>query len=330
MRTFTNGNLKVVAPDASVWKQMQNVVTIIVTGGNANTIVSMYGDYGNASWRCDAEGKVLVDMSEALRTYGDGTLIFSLGATSIVQIPFDIAGLISPDAEVVPGDDMTAEMYAKLQAVAEALGKSLTNAQIYPPHKMLQPIGTALSFPFYAFATDDALNIDWYNGATLLDSDVVNRSQNEVYSEGVNRYEIHDVDGSILVSATNLVPMECGKRYVSVKWQGAQGGNKIHTFEMRDYAIADKSTTELLTWDDGYKVAKDRVDSASLVITDLTAYDVWYYSDICAASYVEASFDGSNWFGINVTTKSVSVPNGNVKLNDFKVNINLKHYATNL
>lgn len=135
-----------------------------------------------------------------------------------------------------------------------------------------------------------------------------------------------DISVSCGESSTEVVEQDCNQHYVAVRWNSFTGVQRIHTFAVRDISNSVGEKVELKTLDGSYNTIKGRVDSFSLFIDGLTAYDVWYYSDMVTSSKVEISFDGVNWYQVDVTNKSYDVPNNDNSLTDLTIEVNWRKY----
>ena len=102
---------------------------------------------------------------------------------------------------------------------------------------------------------------------------------------------------------TRALPCDADSAYVS--WQGISGGNKAALWKVRDKGINVTESVDFATMTDGVDVRKSFGSVMALYLDDLSAYDVWYYSDIIASDIVNV-----NGRQVNITTSSVTYPNG--------------------
>ena len=69
------------------------------------------------------------------------------------------------------------------------------------------------------------------------------------------------------------------------------------------------------------------MDSVTLVIDELSAYDLWYYSDIITSSKVEVFISGAvGWSQVQVTNKNVTIPDGDARNGKLEITINWRRY----
>ena len=102
---------------------------------------------------------------------------------------------------------------------------------------------------------------------------------------------------------TRALPCDVDSAYVL--WKSVSGGNKAALWKVRDKGLNVTESVEFATMSDGVDVRKSFGSTMALYLDDLSAYDVWYYSDIIASDIVNV-----NGRKVNVTTSSVTYPNG--------------------
>lgn len=121
--------------------------------------------------------------------------------------------------------------------------------------------------------------------------------------------------------------LECNRRYAAVRWVSFTGKTRVHTFELRDATQTADEVIKLETLDGTYNQIKGRTDGFKLYLDELTAYDYWYYADVITSSKVEVSLDGTTWQQVEVTTKSVTIPNTSEgKTNKLEIIVNWRNY----
>ncbi len=104
---------------------------------------------------------------------------------------------------------------------------------------------------------------------------------------------------------TQVKAVPCGVKYKNVRWSGRLGGTKIAIWLVKDITEAVTETQDIQTVSNGYDVRKKYSEQITLYLDGLSAYDVYYYSDIIFSNSV--GFDGKK---VKVTTSSVTYPNG--------------------
>lgn len=119
----------------------------------------------------------------------------------------------------------------------------------------------------------------------------------------------------------------CGVTYADVRWMSATGHERIATMELREHTVAVGDKLNIDAADGEYDERKGREDNLVLRLQGLTQYDVWYYGDIVTSSSVDISLDGSTWRTVRVTSKDVTIPDGNGgELQELKVSITYADY----
>lgn len=104
---------------------------------------------------------------------------------------------------------------------------------------------------------------------------------------------------------TKTRALPCDADSAHVLWKGVSGGNKAALWKVRDKGLNVTESVDFATMTDGVDVRKSFGSTMALYIDDLSAYDVWYYSDIIASDVVNV-----NGRQVNVTTSSITYPNG--------------------
>ena len=104
---------------------------------------------------------------------------------------------------------------------------------------------------------------------------------------------------------TKTRALPCDADSAHVLWKSVSGGNKAALWKVRDNGLNVTESVEFVTMYDGVDVRKSFGSVMALYLDDLSAYDVWYYSDIIASDIVNV-----NGRQVNITTSSITYPNG--------------------
>ena len=104
---------------------------------------------------------------------------------------------------------------------------------------------------------------------------------------------------------TKTRALPCDVDSAHVLWKSVSGGNKAALWKVKDKGLNVTESVEFATMYDGVDVRKSFGSAMALYLDDLSAYDVWYYSDIIASDIVNV-----NGRQVNVTTSSITYPNG--------------------
>lgn len=341
MRTLTNGSLTVQAYDALVCLQESNTLTITNTDQSVNTASLWMGTSSNvlATYTLDENNKAVVNVSDLLRVQAFGKSYLdnleNLGVTSgtnSITITAKLFGLIDPENVIVP--DNINRM--RVLEYTDALASGVRNV-IVPPQRMLKDVGTEATRIICEFYPNVfSVPLDYFLGSPTdyEAAEVVQR--NMTLDLGADKLQTWTDEapeiGEAIIQTVNLQPLECNKRYASVRWVSFTGATRLHTFEVVKSRIETRDETSLLTVDGSYNVMKGRTDGFTLRIEGLNAYDYWYYSDMIHSSKVEVCIDGSTWNRVDVTTNECTAPDGNAGgLSTLEIDVKWKKYdAINL
>lgn len=308
MRELKSGTLTVLAYDYNVYMQEHNTLTI--TDTQADKVTIAFGNVSNvlAVYTLDDAHECVVDWSDFLRSYGAGDVYIYTSHSKVVNANFQVVGLIDPHNLVIPATD--------------------GGALIEPPSMILRQAfaGEGNSIVFNVFANKtDSITIEWRTtdeggGEYDLRAD----EGTEIAVENLDEIQLGTATGTTYITAKELDPC---KRYAMVRWMSATGMPRAHTFEVRDLEIAAGDVVKLETVNGQYKQAKGRNEGLKLYLENLTAYDYWYYADLITSSRVEVSLDGVTYYEVEVTTKSVTIPNcSEGALNKLEVELNWRKY----
>ena len=322
MRTTTKDNIKYTYPDANVWKQERILVNVERQSGSA-TAVKIWStalSLGTitsplATYSLDSNGKAVIDITDIVRTYiGSVEKVIAIAVStatsaisSAVSMGYKVVGLINPANVIIPPHD--------------------DGILIAPPRKMISPDGVfsaSLCFEFYSNYAE-SFDIDEYvNGATAYSSSLPNGSH-FLDDSTIDKIYIVADDGKYGITR-NIVPSQCGREYALVEWKSFTGNTRRHVFEVVKAKSEIADSFSLMSVDNEYIEIKGRKDGLTLRLDGLSAYDLWYYSDLITSSNVLVSFDGIKSYRVQVTTKSFTIPDGEAVDGELEININWKRY----
>lgn len=261
----------------------------------------------------DANGDVLIDVTDYLRTYGaqlnaQVTLYFINGANTYTHAMTNM-GLISPNSVLAPESE---------------IGQNF-GLKVFAPSVMLAPItaGAPIIFELsneseYQFATGRVKQ--------LPSEAVANFARENTLAVTTTEVEFwHLTDAKY--GSVNVKDLDDCKNYVAVEWVSFTGVKRRHTFEVRKCKVTTDGAFDLLGIENEYIRIKGRVDGFDLYLDELNDYDIWYYSDVVTSSDVRVSFDGTNWARVEVTEKSYTIPDGEAEKNgSIQISVNWKKY----
>lgn len=289
-----------------LWKQEKLLVLVQVLDGTSRFKLVVSG-VSTFYYTPDSNGYVIVDLSDIARTYDPiPTLTASIegGVLSPVMslLYKGVQGLINPDSVIIP--------YNPLQDYGVIVA---------PPSVMYK---TALAVQHFEFRDDGTYT--WYKRDSDGWDTITSASESLNFNTGI--FRISKGDTSTIVYERRLREEVCDHFYVMVKWISYTGAVREHIWELVKNTISQADKVSLVTLDNSYNEIKGRDEGFSLRLDGLNAYDYWYYSDVITSSDVEVSFDGSIYTKVQVTSKSVTIPDGNATDGRLEINVNWKHY----
>lgn len=266
----------------------------------------------------DAAGDVMIDLTDLFATYhiGDsGSVRCNTGEyTPTVSISFEIKGDLSPNSMIIPPNGEIG-LYAPIIAPT-CLFHGLFGIE---PQFVLSVGQSELD---YVQLVGDIQSINVFQPNSLQSVSVSGKSISFIHRE---------VGGVTVRRTINIREPQCGRRYAMVQWVSAVGLIKRHTFEVRDVETSLSDSVSLQNNFGGFRELKGTRKGLRLHLSQLSAYDYWYYSDIVTSSDVRVAvseFDAD--FGedtrVKVVTNSVTVPNGS-SISDFDVDVIIKDYG---
>lgn len=270
----------------------------------------------------DTEGNVMIDLTDLFAIYNIGdtdSVRFNTGdLTPTESISFEIKGDLSPNSIIIPQN-----------------GEIGLYAPVIAPNCFLQGLwGINPQFVIHVGQSITG-RIEYIEYTGGIPSATIQYFQpNTLTSIAVEYYKIAFVyienSDSICSRTIAIRPHICGRRYAMVQWVSAFGLIKRHTFEIRDVETSVADSVELQNNFGGFRELKGTRKGLRLHLSQLSAYDYWYYSDIVTSSDVRVAvseYDAD--FGedtrVRATTKSVTIPNG-VSMADLDIDVILKNY----
>lgn len=315
MRTIENSNDRAVCFDEKVWKQERQIIYFKHKSGTMqeNIVRLSLNSTSNvlATYTLDENNEVEIDVSELIRMLGNtaNTLYLwcghSISSAIPLLIPYTVVGLINPANVLIP--------------------RTISGQPIEPPSVMYAQVfdGLANAIRMELCASEYAV---FYTvrgtgeGAYQLEPWQPITARHERMTHA--RFSTESKTTKFAVKQ----PEAC-KQYAAVRWVSFTGQTRLHMWEIVQSKTETDGAFELLTQDGAFNVVKGRKDGFALRLDGLNAYDVWYYSDVCHSSSVEVSLDGQTWQRVNVTSKGVTVQDGNAgKTNTLLVELTYKKY----
>ena len=301
---------------ARVWKQERFVAQVNSVTDSVKMWSNIEGSEASpVAVYSPAGSKVMIDVTDYVRTYASTLtkLYIKNGSETTCEVTVVYAGLISPLNVIIPACKACADF----------------DAQIMPPSVLLAPIGTA-TLLLEAFS-DNGSGIISYNFSTgrlkaRPSAQVQNLAQQMALPNGTERVELWHLTDS-MKDAIEVQPLACGRTYAMVEWVSMTGQKRRHTFEVVKKKTEAASAYSLLPIENEYVEIKGRQDGFTLRMDGLNAYDMWYYADVLTSSDVRVSLDGITYARVQVTTKNVTIPDGEAgEKGKFEMTVNYKRY----
>lgn len=312
MRQWTVGKYIVTAEDEGIYLRDRHTVMVMSTvGGEVTLRIADYNGYNvYMTVQFDSSNRsMLFDITDIVRSYDIGGVINDMDVTcggTVQAITYTIEGLTNP-AYLPPhplpvyGGDIAA---------------------IAMPTMMYHDLGNAfpqLSFECYGEIT----NGDYDYECIGADGVIIGTARQFLRTNPIGFGTEYLLAEYTQPQRLNLRPIECGKKYAVVQWQGRTGIKKSAVWELRQVSDEVTDTVQLLSMPTPLYVANTHpVDErrgyethAVLHLDRLTAYDYWYYADIVTGSKVTVYAEAGGTPSANivqVVTKSVTIPDSDV------------------
>ena len=128
----------------------------------------------------------------------------------------------------------------------------------------------------------------------------------------------------------DIVEQDCRKIYAEVEWESSFGVTRRHIFEVTKQTDNADNVVSLETVGNDWNEHKGQLCGCTLRLESLSRYDYWYYADLILSDKAKITFDGSNWYTLQVTAKGYTLPDGNDsgKLNTLEIPVNYCRYDT--
>ena len=283
---------------------LQEQPTIEVLSKNSRAVLVAFGS-DIVSYIPDDNKMVYVNLTDYMSVFSDGSIGIGTPVSSRIDFNYRVVGMVSPENMIIP-----------------RISEIQNFVPIIQPSKMYElPFGLYGSVSVWNNAQSDDVFYGAFQQKTLPLSPLVSNLE---IKEGLF------VSCGDLKYSTHISPLLCGRTYAAVQWATRWGGLNVMTFEVVDVKQTQEDIMELSSRFNGFNVRKGYVQSFVLRLSGLNKYDYWYYSDIItsndvrvAVNEIDANF--GNETRVDVTTKSVTIPNSN-SLYSLELEIKYKRY----
>lgn len=203
---------------------------------------------------------------------------------------------------------------------------------ILPPAYVITPQeGEYINLPYYGLHNENQ-DIMFYDNIAQFSQDVEASGNGALFLEmdaPPSSIVLQDDEGTQFATIF-LRPRDCRKQYAFVNFL-TQWGQECETFwELQKYNIKVGERIELQTSDftKNFAEARGRTDSVVIALTDLTQYDLWYYSQIVTSPLVLFEYytgDASaKAVQVAVESTDVSIMSGADEGTFYKLEVTLK------
>ena len=300
MITETKGNIKVTLFNKVAYSREKNIVIVERLTTTPTWIDVDWGGLNTIRYYFDQTDTITIDFSDIIRTALGGS--FDIYAETLEEFNFEY----TVKRGVVPMQTIEPP-YVMWRAASQAI------EVIYNEGFLLDALVDNVWVEVVAYNAT-------YDGAILIP---INTTHVRYKLRGVGE-DIEDVPYSYILLKNTF----CSQRFVLIKWLSSYGNYKQQWFEVEDRTTESTERQEKATLTNNYSVLKNRVDSLTAVMRDITAHDIEYYSDLVTSNEVFILADGGDTVGeqVDVQTKKITIPNGVNQKYDFKIDIIHRHY----
>ena len=333
MRTLTNGGMTVEAFDEACWLADTNILRVILKAGivaDGVVLSETRGGDAIAVWSFFGR-QTKLDVSELLRlkAYGatdgkvSGSMWLRLNGSDQdydLQVTYNTQGRANPLKEW-----MVASHEDGFQLLPSVIYKWGTAGDIWRG-------------PIYIPSSEEdgtwALKGDVTGNVALTVGTVTNAT---ITSNNNELTIVKTIDGvANVVQRVRLRRRVCDEELAHVMWTSRTGGYKRVLMQRCKAVVSQVDRVSLadVTWFGGggqptdfYHGFAGESEEFTLRLEHLTAYDVWWYSDLLTSDYVivaDEALNSPTAKTVEVLTKSITIPDGSVKDTTFEIKVKYK------
>ena len=301
----------------NVYAQERNILTLSAfsAGSVIVELVTTTPAGFSAKYSIPASGILSIDLSDLVRIATTGGFTVTEcdangdALSAAVLLSWNTIGKISPLSAIIPPFDM----------------EETNDVRICPPYMILSGADFVAEL-LCEFRAESQWTIDEIDSEGEPTGGTAQMPSLPI-DPGTVFFNLYKTNSPIY--ARTIKPTECGRRYALVEWVSYTGATRRHVFEIVGVTTETTEEVNVETLTNEYDIRKNRRDGFTLRLENLTAYDVWYYSDLITSSDVKISVDGARWYAVQVTAKKQTIPNSDEgKLNVLKIPVNYRKYDT--
>lgn len=329
MRTLTNSGMTVRAFDEACWLADTNILIVSLNAGivaDGVVLSETRGGDAIAVWSFFGR-QTKLDVSELLRlkAYGaedgkvSGSMWLRLNNSDQdydLQVTYSTQGRANPLREW-----MVASHEGGFQLLPSVIYKWGSSGDIFRGPIYI-PSGEAGTWALKGDVTGNvALTVGAVTNATITGNN--------------NELTIVNTVGGVdnVVQRVRLRPRACDEELAHVMWTSRTGGYKRVLMQRCKASVSQVDRVSLadVTWFGGggqptdfYHGFAGESEEFTLRLEHLTAYDVWWYSDLLTSDYVTVADDSlasPTNKTVEVLTKSITIPDGSVKDTTFEIKV---------
>ena len=332
MRTLTNSGMTVQAFDEACWLADTNILIVSLKAGivaDGVVLSETRGGDAIAVWSFfDRQTKL--DVSELLRLKAFGVPVGKVSGSMWLRLNnsdqgYDLQVTYSTQGRANPLKEwMVASREGGFQLLPSVIYKWGSSGDIFRAPIYI-PSGEAGT---WALKGDVKGNVSLTVGT--LTNATITGNNNELTI-------VNTIDGvANVVQRVRLRPRACDEDLAHVVWTSRTGGYKRVLMQRCKASVSQVDRVSLVDNvgfggsgqpTDYYRGFAGEEEVFTLRLEHLTAYDVWWYSDLLTSDYVAVADDSLNSptaKTVEVLTKSITIPDGSVKDTTFEIKVKYK------
>lgn len=313
MRTGNIGGINFAIPNEKVWSAERQLITLErVSGSVSEVTLTRRPGVDVATYKLDENGKCTIDITDLVRTYGLYQSTLDTNTSLYIGLRTS-EGMINSYYIYMAGFINPAKVYHP--------STGMPFCEVLPPERILWNASNFGGSVISECYIDSFLSSWSVEGGSWVDSTTKRQIQ------ASRDFTITWSNVSRKSTFYGGVGTECEDAAAVVRWLSFSGVQRKHYFKVRKSTITPDESYQLLTLDNSYNEVKGRVDSVTLVIDELSAYDLWYYSDIITSPKVEILLQNvDGWSQVQVTNKNVTIPDGDARNGKLEITVNWRRY----
>lgn len=332
MRTLTNSGMTVQAFDEACWLADTNILRVYLNVGIvADGVVLSETQGGDAIAVWSFFGReTKIDVSELLRLKAYGAADGKVSGSMWLRLNNSDQDY---DLQVTYSTQGRANPLKEWMVASHEGGFQLLPSVIYKYGNISDTFRSPIYIPSgeagtWALKGDVTGNVALTVGA--LTNATITGNNNELTI-------VNTIGGAAnVVQRVRLRPRVCDEELAHVTWTSRTGGYKRCFMQRCKASVSQVDRVSLVDEVnfggsglpiDYYQGFAGEEEEFTLRLEHLTAYDMWWYSDLLTSDYVavaDDSFNSPTAKTVEVTTKSITIPDGSVNDTTFEIKVKYK------